>query len=46
MSDGKIAVPEGPGLGLTPKVDELRDAFPVRPHSSVDALPPFYIGAV
>ena len=46
VSDGKIAVPEGPGLGLTPKVDELRDAFPVRPHSSVDALPPFYIGAV
>ncbi len=46
VEDGKLALPTGPGIGVTPNVEALQEAFPVRPLSPVDDMPPFYIGAV
>jgi L-alanine-DL-glutamate epimerase-like enolase superfamily enzyme len=46
IAAGTLPVPEGPGLGVTPRIEELRAAFPYRPPGQVGALPSLYRGAV
>jgi hypothetical protein len=45
ITSGAIAVPTGPGLGITPDIAALVQAFPYRPPWRIDAPPFLYRGA-
>jgi D-galactarolactone cycloisomerase len=44
ITNGEVRVPTGPGLGIAPDIDALRDAFPYRSPWRIDAAPALYRG--
>jgi L-alanine-DL-glutamate epimerase-like enolase superfamily enzyme len=46
LVDGALAVPTAPGLGVEPRVAELREAFPFEAPWPLDTLPALYTGSV
>ena len=46
IEGGSLRLPSGPGLGVTPNLDHLQDAFPLVRSGPVDSMPAFYVGSV
>jgi L-alanine-DL-glutamate epimerase-like enolase superfamily enzyme len=45
ITDGAVPVPGGPGLGIVPRIDALREAYPYREPWRIDAAPLLYRGS-
>jgi D-galactarolactone cycloisomerase len=46
IRDGGLRLPSGPGLGLVPRLDDLRRAFPYQPPWPIREFPSLYTGQV